>query len=128
VALNEFKVTNPNAADPKAAVRMIHTLEPFRIVVRLQITGGFAQYLTDDNWTTNFYADSLGVDVLGELNWTVVGPLPRDMSTTDIYEISLLIPNGLATQGIYEFGFVTRLPSSGAHVFVEGYHLEIAAP
>lgn len=122
-----FKVTDPTAPDPNAPVRMLYAGKPFKIVFRLAVTGYFTPVFTgkDELWATDFYADSLGIDVAGELKWHPA-PSALPLVTGNTFEITHTVPLGLAVPGIYEFGAITRLPKLGVNAYVEGYHVEVA--
>ena len=121
----DFKVTDPAATDPNLPVRMLYANQPFKMHFTLRLTGYFVPSLVNEKWETRFYADSLGVDVQGEVKWSPLDTqLPR--LNGDIFEITHTVTAGLATPGIYEFGAVTRLPRHAINAFVEGYHLEVA--
>ena len=119
-----FKVTDPTAVDPDAPARMLYVNKPFQIVLTLRIDG-YLDNLAGLDWATDFYADSLGVDVVGERRWHPAhAALPK--IGDHVYEVVCNVPAGLPAQGLYEFGAVTRLPSKGFNAYVEGYHVEIA--
>ena len=121
----DFKVTDPAAADPNVPVRMLYTNQPFKMHFTLRVVGYFVPSLVNEKWETRFYADSLGVDVRGEVKWNPPdAELPRVIG--DTFEISHTVNAGLATPGIYEFGAVTRLPRHAINAYIEGYHLEVA--
>lgn len=121
----DFKVTDPAAADPNMPVRMLYTKQPFQMHFTVRVAGYFTPSLVNEPWETRFYADSLGVDVQGEVKWSPPNAtLPK--FNGDIYEITHTVTAGLATPGIYEFGAVTRLPKHAINAYIEGYHLEVA--
>ena len=127
IEVADFKVTDPTAPDPNAPVRMLYAGKPFKITLTLGVTGYFTPVFTgkDELWATDFYADSLGVDVAGERKWhPAPAALPAISGNT--YEISYTVQAGLTTPGIYEFGAITRLPKLGVNAYVEGYHVEVA--
>jgi hypothetical protein len=128
----EFKVTNPTAADPTAPVRMLFINQRFTMHFIVKLSGIWRGLFngSDEAWETHFYADSLGVDVAGELRWDPArAPLPTHIAfddDSDTYDLNYTVLNGLPTEGLYELGAMTRLPGMLVNAFVEGYHIEIA--
>ena len=126
----DFKVTDPAAPDPNAPARMFFVNQPFTMHLIVKLTGIWKKRFVgaDELWDTNFYADSIGVDVGGELHWDpapVALPVPI---APDTYDLTYTVQNGLPLEGLYELGAITRLPSMLVNAYVEGYHIEIAAP
>ena len=121
----DFRLTDPMAADPNAPVRMLYTNQPFKMHFTLKVAGYFTPSLINELWETRFYADSLGVDVEGEVKWSPPNaPLPK--VSGDTFELTYTVSKGLMTPGIYEFGAVTRLPKHAINAYIEGYHAEVA--
>jgi hypothetical protein len=124
----EFKITDPTAADPTAPVSMLFTDQTFTMHFVIKLTGIWKSLFNgaDEKWETHFYADAIGIDVEGELRWTPVpAPLPTP-KPADTYDLTYTLVNGIATEGIYEFGAITRLPAMLVNAYIEGYHVEIA--
>lgn len=124
----DFKVTDPAAADPNAPVHMLYTHQPFKMTLTLKVTGTWKGLFTGpaNLWATNFYANALGIDVLGELKWgPAAAALPAPVAA-DTYEVSYTVGAGIGTQGIYEFGAVTRLPGQAINGHCSEYDVEFA--
>ena len=134
-----FKVTDPLATDPTAPTRMFFINKPFTMHFTVKLTGLWRDHFNESDptvannlWELHFYADSIGVDVKGELHWDPArAPLPKPISSdanSDTYDLTYTVMNGLPKEGLYELGALIRLPSEFMNAYVEGYHIEVAEP
>lgn len=127
----DFKVVDPSAADPDAAVVNLRLGQPFTFVVKVMGTGSIWTGMSMDTaptWQTRFYANALGIDVLGESNFgPIIGALTPN-GAPNIYEVRLNVPGGINTEGVYELGALVRLPANGVNGSADEYHIDVAAP
>ena len=122
----DFKVTDPSAADPNAPVDMIGVNTPFIMHFAFQITGTLKNYFNSHDWSVNFYADAMGVDVpYGEVHWHF-DALALTPVGNDTYELKHTVQSGLSHIAVFEFGAIAWLPTTGLNAYVEGVHVEVA--
>lgn len=128
----DFKVTDPTAADPNAPVRMLWVNQPFTMHFVIKLSGIWKDLFNskeeDEKWETKFYADSIGVDVSGEKHWYPEKTYLPDPIAPDTFDLTFSVQQGLPNDGLYELGAYTRLPGKFINAYIEGYHIEVAAP